>query len=82
MFKITRGERLFISVLDRKAQGTVLGMCRVLQALTEDVCTLLLALNNVKEHPCITFFLQKAFPELQVSLCTSVSHLTVDTRKN
>lgn len=35
------------------------------EVLTEDVCNLLLALNNVKEHPCITFFLQKAFPELQ-----------------
>lgn len=35
------------------------------EALTDDVCNLLLALNNVKEHPCITFFLQKAFPELQ-----------------
>jgi hypothetical protein len=48
----------------------------LLQALTEGVYSLLLALNNVKEHPCITFFLQKAFPELQVSLC--MSHLTVE----
>jgi hypothetical protein len=55
-------------------------MC-LLQALTEDVCNLLLALNDMKEHPCITFFLQKAFPELQVSLCVSVSYLTAETRE-
>jgi hypothetical protein len=53
----------------------------LLQELTEGVCSLLLALNSVKDHPCITFFLQKAFPELQVSLCMSVSHLTAENRE-
>ena len=55
-----------VSTIKHKDQVWVCVMC-LLQVLMEDVGNLLLALNNVKEHPCITFFLQKAFPELQVS---------------
>lgn len=38
--------------------------------------SLLRSLNGVKKHPCITFFLTKAFPKLQVSLlCVPMSYL-------
>ncbi|XP_069675083.1 protein SERAC1 isoform X3 [Periplaneta americana] len=35
------------------------------EELTDRLCNLLISLNSLKRHPCINFFLAKAFPELQ-----------------
>lgn len=49
-----------------------------LQALMDNMYRLLHSLNGVKKHPCITFFLTKAFPKIQVSLlCVPVPYLNL-----